>query len=463
MSNLLAARSQMAMSLAFHIIFAAAGIAMPLMMVIAEWRWLRTRDETYLTLAKRWAKGTAILFAVGAVSGTVLSFELGLLWPEFMKFAGPIIGMPFSLEGFAFFTEAIFLGIYLYGWNRVSPRKHLWAGVVVALSGALSAVFVVIANAWMNTPTGFSFYAGKIANVDPIAAMMNPSALGQTIHMVLAAYAATGFAVAGIHAYLLLRDKQNLFHRHALKIALAVGGVAAFLQPVSGDLLGQMLAKNQPVKLAAMEGHFKTEKGAPLLIGGWPDEGARETRFAIRIPYGLSLLAFHDPNATVKGLEAFPRDEWPPVKIVHISFQLMVAAGTAMMLLAMWAAWLAWRRKTLPDAKWFLRAVIAASPLGFVAIETGWTVTEVGRQPWIINGVMRTADAVTPMPGLMIPFVSFTLLYVVLGVVVVWLLKRQVADSPQIYRNGDKGGQDARAPGEQGCSRSQEGVEHAFD
>lgn len=438
MNNLLAARSQMAMSLAFHILFAAAGIAMPLMMVIAEWRWSRTRDEIWLTLAKRWAKGTAILFAVGAVSGTVLSFELGLLWPEFMKVAGPIIGMPFSLEGFAFFTEAIFLGIYLYGWKRVSPRAHLWAGVIVALSGALSAVFVVIANAWMNTPTGFSFYAGKVSGVDPIAAMMNPSALGQTIHMVLAAYAAVGFAVAGIHAFALLRDKQNLFHRRALAVALAVGGVAAILQPLSGDILGQMLAKNQPAKLAAMEGQFKTEKGAPLRIGGWPDENAKTTRYAIEIPRGLSLLAFHDPNATVKGLEAFPRDEWPPVKIVHFSFQIMVAAGTAMMLVTLWAVWMAWRQKRLPDSKWFLRTVIAASPLGFVAIEAGWVVTEVGRQPWIISGVMRTADAVTPMPGLVVPFVSFTLLYIFLGVIVVWLLKRQVADSPRIYADDAK-------------------------
>jgi len=444
MDNLLAARSQMAMSLAFHIIFAAAGIAMPLMMVIAEWLAQRTRDDTYLTLAKRWAKGTAILYAVGAVSGTVLSFELGLLWPEFMKFAGPIIGMPFSLEGFAFFTEAIFLGIYLYGWNRVSPRMHLAAGAVVALSGAASAVFVVIANAWMNTPAGFNFYAGKVINIDPIEAMMNPSALGQTIHMLLAAYAAAGFAVAGIHAFQLLGDKRNMFHRHALKIALLVGGISAFLQPLSGDLLGQTLAQNQPIKLAAMEGHFKTEKGAPLRIGGWPDETAKETPYSINIPRGLSLLAFHDPNAVVRGLESFPRDEWPPVKIVHISFQIMIAAGMAMMLVAIWAAWVAWRRKALPDSKWFLRSVLAASPLGFIAIEAGWVVTEVGRQPWIITGLMRTADAVTPMPGLVIPFISFTLLYIFLSLIVVWLLKRQVAASPRIYAS------EAQADGEVG-------------
>jgi cytochrome d ubiquinol oxidase subunit I len=439
MDDLLAARSQMAMSLAFHIIFAVAGIAMPLMMCIAEWRWLRTRDETYLTLAKRWAKGTAILFAVGAVSGTVLSFELGLLWPEFMRWAGPIIGMPFSLEGFAFFTEAIFLGIYLYGWERVSPRSHLAAGAIVALSGAASAIFVVIANAWMNTPTGFRLVDGKPVDIDPIAAMMNPSALGQTIHMLLAAYAAVGFAVAGIHAFLLLRDRRNIFHRHAMAIALAVGGVTAILQPLSGDLLGQTLARYQPIKLAAMEGHFKTEQGAPLRIGGLPDEQTATTPYSIEIPYGLSLLAFHDPHAVVKGLEDFPRDLWPPVAIVHIAFQVMVGAGMVMMLVALWAAVSAWRRKALPDSRWFLRSVVFSAPMGFIAIEAGWTVTEVGRQPWIIQGVMRTAEAVTPMPGLEIPFITFTLLYLFLAVIVVWLIVRQVGESPRIYREPESG------------------------
>src|SRR3979490_3345654 len=220
MNDLLAARSQMAMSLAFHIIFAAIGIALPLLMVIAEWRWLRTGDEVYLTLAKRWAKGAAILFAVGAVSGTVLSFELGLLWPSFMAFAGAIIGMPFSLEGFAFFTEAIFLGIYLYGWERVSPRAHLLAGVLVAVSGAASGIFVVIANAWMNTPTGFTLTNGAFTSIDPIAAMATPAAFPETLHMTLAPCAATGLGVAGIHAFLLLRNRTSAFNRAALTIGL---------------------------------------------------------------------------------------------------------------------------------------------------------------------------------------------------------------------------------------------------
>jgi cytochrome d ubiquinol oxidase subunit I len=448
MNDLFAARSQMAMSLGFHIIFAAIGIAMPLLMVIAEWKWLRTKEEVYLTLAKRWAKGTAIFFAVGAVSGTVLSFELGLLWPGFMGYAGAIIGMPFSLEGFAFFTEAIFLGIYLYGWKRVPQRAHLFAGAMVAVSGALSGIFVVIANAWMNTPTGFRVVDGKPVDIDPVAAMMNPAAFPQTLHMTLAAYAATGFVVAGIHAFMLRRDARNQFHRSALAIALAVGGVAAILQPLSGDILAKMVAQNLPVKLAALEGQFATEKGAPLRIGGVPDESAGVTRYAIEIPYGLSILAYDDPNATVKGLNDFPANQRPPVAIVHMSFQIMVACGMAMMGIAAWAAWQYWRARrkrseTWIDSKWFLRALILAAPLGFIAIETGWVVTEVGRQPWIIYGVIRTAEAVTPVRGLVVPFITFTLLYIFLAAITVWLLLRQVAASRQVFEPDGKEAQRA--------------------
>ena len=435
MDDLLAARSQMAMSLAFHIIFAAIGIAMPLLMIIAEWKWLRRKDEIYLTLAQRWAKGTAILFAVGAVSGTVLSFELGLLWPGFMGYAGSIIGMPFSLEGFAFFTEAIFLGIYLYGRKRVPPRAHLFAGVMVAVSGALSGIFVVIANAWMNAPVGFRLVDGKPVDIDPIAAMLNPASLPQTIHMTLAAYAATGFVVAGIHAYMLRRDPENRFHKAALAIALAVGGVSAILQPLSGDFLAKRVAVTQPVKLAAFEGQFETETSAPLRIGGVPDENARVTRYAIEVPYALSILAHGDPNAVVKGLNDFPADTHPPVAIVHIAFQIMVACGVAMMLVALWGSWRCFRgrrrNQNWLDSKWFLRVLVAAAPLGFIAIETGWTVTEVGRQPWIIYGVMRTSEAVTPMPGLIVPFITFTVLYIFLALVTVFLLLRQVAASPR--------------------------------
>jgi cytochrome d ubiquinol oxidase subunit I len=430
MSDLLAARSQMAMSLAFHILFAVAGMAMPLLMVLAESRWVRRRDPVALELAKRWAKGTAILFAVGAVSGTVLSFELGLLWPGFMRHAGPIIGMPFSLEGFAFFLEAIALGIYLYGWERVPPAAHAMAGVVIAVSGALSGIFVVAANAWMNTPAGFRMVNGVPTDVDPIAAMLNPAFAAQAIHMVLAAYASVGFAVAGIHAFMLRRDPENAFHRMAFVLALGLGGAAALLQPLSGDRTGKMVAATQPLKLAALEGQFETERGAPLRIGGWPDERAETTRGGLEIPRLTSVLAYGDPDAVVRGLKEWPREDRPPVAITHLAFQIMVACGVAMAAVALLGFGLAAARRRAPVAPGYLRLVVAASPLGLVALEAGWVVTEVGRQPWIVQGVMRTRDAVTPMPGLVVPFTVFTLLYLGLGLVVLALLRRQVFASP---------------------------------
>jgi cytochrome d ubiquinol oxidase subunit I len=417
----------MAMSLAFHIIFAVIGIALPAMMTLAEWRWWRTRNEVYLALAKRWAKGTAIIFAVGAVSGTVLSFELGLLWPSFMSWSGSIIGLLFSLEGFAFFTEAIFLGIYLYGWGRVSESAHLVAGLVVTLSGVASAVFVVMANGWMNAPVGFRLEGGRPVEIDPLAALLNPHGFHESLHMVLAAFAATGFAVAGIHSALLLRDPQSAFHQRALALALLVGGLPSILQPVSGDVLAKRVAQDQPAKLAAFEGLFRTQHGAPFVIGGIPDMDGQSMRWGLEIPTGLSVLLYLDPHAEVTGLDAFPREDWPPVGVAHTAFQLMVAAGLAMMGVALWAAW-QWRRcRSLAGSPWLLRAILAVSPLGMVAVEAGWVVTEVGRQPWIIYGVMRTSEAVTPMPGLTVPLVTFTTLYLLLAVVVVWLLARHIA------------------------------------
>ena len=426
--DLLYARWQMGLSLGFHIVFAVIGMAMPVMMVAAEVAWLRTGQQEYFDLAKRWARGTAILFAVGAVSGTVLSFELGLLWPAFMELAGPIIGMPFSLEGFAFFLEAIFLGLYLYGWQRLRPRTHVFAGVMVALGGLLSGAFVVTANAWMNTPAGFRIVDGRIAEIDPIAAMFNPAAGAQVLHMLLAAYSAVGVAVAGIHARLLLRDPASAFHRRALAIALLVGLPAALLQPVSGDWAGRVVARTQPAKFAALEGQFATERYAPLRIGGVPDADARETRYALEIPGALSLMAHGNPSAPVTGLNDIPRDLWPPVTAVHMAFQVMVLIGGWMALLAVWAGVLWWRRR-LFESRLFLRAVFVSTGLGFIAVEAGWMVTELGRQPWVIQGIMRTADAVTPMPGLIVPFVLFTFVYLGLAAVVVALIRRTVLET----------------------------------
>ncbi len=429
MSDFLFARSQMAMSLDFHIVFAALGIGMPLLMAFAEGMYLRTKQPVYLDLCNRWAKGTAILFAVGAVSGTVLSFELGLLWPGFMEHAGAIIGMPFSLEGFAFFTEAIFLGVYLYGWKRVSPLIHWLSGVVVAISGILSGIFVVTANAWMNSPAGFKIIDGKIADIDPIAAMLNPASFHEVVHMTLAAFVATGFMVAAVHAFFLLRDRNNPFHRAALGLALAVACISTPLQILSGDLSARAVARLQPAKLAAMEAHYRTQAGAPLVIGGIPQDQTMTTDYALEIPRGLSLLTAHDPNATVIGLEEFPRDQWPNVRLVHWSFDIMVGSGMLMLALTLCAdvLWLKYRR--LPDNRWLLRGLVAAGPLGFLAIETGWVVTELGRQPWIIYGVMRTREAVTPMPGLAVPFVIFTAVYFFLAMVVMLLLRRQFLET----------------------------------
>jgi cytochrome d ubiquinol oxidase subunit I len=420
----------MAVSLGFHIIFAEIGVAMPILMVLAEWRWRRSGDAAYLELARRWAKGTAILFAVGAVSGTVLSFELGLLWPGFMRLAGPVVGLPFSLEGFAFFAEAIFLGVYLYGWNRVGPRAHLAAGIMVAVAGTASAVFVVMVNAWMNTPVGYTLGAdGRLANIDPLRGMRSPATLEQALHMVIAAYAATGLAVAGIHAWMLLRGRSPEFHRRALAIALMLGAPAAVLQPVSGDLSARTVAAVEPVKLASLESLWETQRGAPLAIGGVPDEARETTRWAIDIPYGLSLLAFHDPHAEVRGLTSFPRNDWPPIAIVHIAFQVMVALGLAMAFVGLWAGWVALRRRELTTQRRLLLALAVVTPFGFLATEAGWVVTEVGRQPWVVHGVQRTADAVTPMPGLVVPMTLFTLLYIGLGAIVVLLIVSMVRDT----------------------------------
>jgi len=429
LNDLFFARSQMGMSLAFHIIFAVIGMAMPLLMVVSEGCYLWSRNPIYIELSKRWAAGTTILFAVGAVSGTVLSFELGLLWPKFMEYAGAIIGMPFSLEGFAFFTEAIFLGIYLYGWNRVPPVLHWLAGIVVAVSGVLSAIFVVLANAWMNAPAGFDVVNGQPVNINPIAAVFNPASLHETIHMVLAAYVATSFLVAGIHAFFLLRDPQSVFHRASCSIALIVACVSIPLQMVSGDFAAREVAKLEPPKLAAMEAHYKTGTGVPLMIGGIPNDDTGKVSYALQIPYGLSMLVGYSPQTKVVGLEDFPRDQWPNVRLVHPSFDIMVGTGSALLAVAVWVVWIWWRTRRLPDNKWLLRALVGCAPLGFIAVETGWFVTELGRQPWIIYGVMRTRDAVTPMPGLFVPFTTFTVVYLLLGVIVIFLLRRQFLET----------------------------------
>lgn len=406
------ARSQMAMSLAFHIIFASVGVAMPVLMVAAEIMWLRTGEKIYLDLAKRWAKGTAVLFAIGAVSGTVLSFELGLLFPVFMKHAGALVGLPFSLEGFAFFTEAIFLGIYLYGWSRVSPRVHVMSGIIVAASGAASALFVTFVNAWMNAPSGFVMQGTDVVAIDALAALKTPYALHELPHTLFASYMATGLAVAGIHAFGLLRPGNHDFHRRALTLALAMVIPCALIQPLIGHFAGQQVAQYQPAKLAATEGLMHTQTRAPLELGPLKIEG------------GLSFMAFNDWNAKVIGLADFPPEDRPS-SIVRVAFLTMVGLGTLAGCYAMWAAWLFRKRKWQTHRR-FLWATLAAAPAGFIALEAGWVVTEVGRQPWVIYNVLRTANAVTPVPALGARLAVFALVYLSLGVTVAIIITRHV-------------------------------------
>lgn len=431
MDDLLAARLQMAVSLGFHMIFAAIGVGMPLLMLIAEGLWLRTGDRPYLQLAKKWAKATGILFAIGAVSGTALSFELGLLWPRFMEFSGGIIASAFALEGYAFFLEAIFLGLYLYGWNRLSPRGHWWTGVPIAISGAASSVLVVSTNAWMQNPVGFVLENGMPAEVDPVAALFNPSWGVMAVHSTLATYAATAFAVAAVYAWGMLKGRRDAYHKAGLSIAMVVALVSAVAMPITGDISSRWVADRQPVKLAAMEAQFETEQGAPLRIGGLPDPQRRIVKYAIEIPKGLSWLAYKDPDAEVRGLDRVPEDEWPNVPLTHIAFQIMVVAGFAMLVVSLWY-WIAYRRPASKShvGSLLLRTLVAAGPLGFLALEAGWIVTEVGRQPWIIYGVMRTAEAVTPVPGVLSTLIGVTVLYILLLITVIWLLSRLATGAP---------------------------------
>lgn len=426
MDDLLAARLQMTVSFVFHIVFACIGMTMPWLMVVAEWKWIKTGRKVFLDLSKAWAKGVAILFAVGAVSGTVLSFELGLLWPGFMEHAGAIIGMPFSWEGTAFFLEAIALGFFLYGRNKVNKWIHLGSGVVVGIAGVMSGIFVVAANSWMNNPSGFDWVNGQGINIDPFAAMFNRGWFHQALHMTIAAFASTAFAVAGIHAYLLLKHPNHPLHKNAVKIAMVFAAISAILQPLSGDISAKHVAKYQPAKLAAMESLYKTSKPADLVIGGIPNDKEERVDYAIKIPKALSYLAHGDFNAEVTGLDKIPVDERPPVMIVHIAFQIMVLLGVLMAGAGVIFLLSSWKWPAVLEKRWWLKILFILTPAGFIAVEAGWIVTEVGRQPWIIWHIMKTKDALSPMPGLQYSFYTITFVYLALSFIVLWLMKRQI-------------------------------------
>jgi cytochrome d ubiquinol oxidase subunit I len=428
-ANLLAARWQMALTLGSHIILATFGVGLPVLLLAAEGRYLATGDPVWRSLAHRWSKVFAVLFAVGAVSGTVLSFELGLLWPTFMSRYGAMIGFPFAMEGFAFFLEAIFVGIYLYGWDRLPRWAHWWCGVPIAISGVASAWFVVTVNAWMNCPRGFRWEDGRAVDVDPIAAMLNPCTGAQTTHMIVAAYMVTGFLIASCYAWAILRHGETVYYRRAMTLGLLLGTLMTPVQFFVGDWSAKVVAETQPVKLAAMEGQFKTEAGAPLRIGGWPDEATRTTDYAIELPGMLSWLAYKDREAVVRGLDDFPPDETPPVAVVHVAFQVMVGAAGFLLIVSLWTLAVGALRRRLPGGRVYLMLVVCAGPLALLALEAGWVVTEVGRQPWIVHQMERTADAVTAAPYVGTLLFATLAVYAVMAVGTVVVL-RHLASAP---------------------------------
>ncbi|MDX6692223.1 MAG: cytochrome bd ubiquinol oxidase subunit [Solirubrobacteraceae bacterium] len=420
--HLLQARQMQTLSFVFHIPLVCFGIAFPAVMLFVEGLWLRTGDPLYKALARRWSKVVVVLFSIGVVSGTILSFEMGLLWPNFMATFGQVFGLAFGIEGFAFFTEAIFLALYVFGWDRFSPRTHLLLGVPVVIAGFLGSLMVISVNGWMNHPQGFDIVAGKVTNVDPWHALFNAHLWHELVHMYLAGYVVVGFVVAAIYARAWLRGRRDRYIRAAIVVPLTVACLAAPVQIVIGDWAGRTVAKDQPLKLAAFEGLQHTQRGATLHVGGIYEHG--HVVGAIAIPKGLSLLAYHHRDAVVRGLDAVPPSQRPPVGVVRLAFQTMILIGTALAALGLGYLVVWWRRRRIPASAWFYRAVIAAAPLSLVALLAGWTTTEVGRQPWVVYGVMRTSQAVTSANGLLAAYALLAVVYLALAAAIWWLLRR---------------------------------------
>jgi cytochrome bd ubiquinol oxidase subunit I len=431
---LLQARQMQALSFSVHIPLVCFGIAFPAMLLFAEWLFLRTGDELYRTLARRWTRIMAALFAVGVITGTILSFEMGLLWPQFTSTFGSVFGLGFAIEGFSFFMEAIFIGIYVYGWDRLSPRAHFLSGIPIAIAGLTGSLMVIAVNAWMNHPTGFKLVGGHVTDVHPLTALFDNSFLWPELtHMYIAGYIVCGFLVAGAYAIGRLRGKWGRYERTALAIPLTIAALASPVQVLVGDWAARDVATQQPIKLAALEGLAHTTKGASEHILGWYQN--EKVKYGIAIPKLLSLLAFHNPNATVTGLDTVPKDRQPPINVVRIAFQTMVGIGTLLALLGVWLLYVRIRRKRLPESVWFYRAVALAGPASLVALIAGWVTTEVGRQPWVVYHVMLTSQAVTGARGIVVGYATLALVYLGVACAVAWILLR-LARAPMRTREG---------------------------
>ena len=426
--HLLQARQMQALSFAVHIPLVCFGIAFPVMVLVMEWMGHRTGDPIYLAIARRWSRIMVALFAVGVITGTILSFEMGLLWPNFTATFGGVFGLGFAIEGFSFFLEAIFIGIYIYGWDRLSPRAHMLSALPIVFTGFTGSWMVIAVNAWMNHPTGFRLVRGEAVDIHPVQALFGNTYLWhELVHMYLAGYIVTGFVVAGAYAIARLRGRWGRYERTALVVPLTIAALASPVQLLVGDWAARDVAESQPIKLAALEGLGRTQKGAPIHVLGWYRDG--EVKFGVGIPKMLSVLAFHKPNARVEGLDAVPPAERPPVNVTRIAFQTMVGIGTLLAVLGAIVLFLRVRRRALPEWRWFYFALAAAGPLSVVALISGWIVTEVGRQPWVVYRVMPTSQAVTNAGGIPVGYATLWIVYLAVGAGVVWILRR-LASAP---------------------------------
>jgi cytochrome d ubiquinol oxidase subunit I len=425
-SQLPFARTQMAITLGFHIILVPLGVAWPAITLIANYRAIKKDDADALRLAQRWSKVMAVTFAVGAVTGTVLTFEFGLLWPKLMDRFGAAFGIPFAIEGIFFFTEAIFIAIYIYGWKRLRPWPHFWTGVPIMIAGIGGAVSVVAANSWMNQPSGFTLNkAGEVIDVDPLAVIFNRATPYESLHMIIAAYIVGGFLVASIYAVGMLKGRTDHYHRIGFLIPFTVAAIAAPAQMVVGDWAARSVYQDQPEKFAAIEILPRTGTHVPETLGGVYVD--RAVKGGIELPDVASLLSGFSVNTRIRGFLSVPPRDRPPVNAVHLAWDVMVGLGSALTALALWFAVVWWRRRRLPRTRWFLRAGAVAGIASIAALEAGWVVTEVGRQPWIVYHVMRVEDAVTTVGDLWISLLIVVVLYTALGVTAILVIRSMAA------------------------------------
>lgn len=421
-SQLLPARIQMAFTLGVHIILVPLGVAFTFITLIANYRAITRDDADALLLAQRWSKVAAVLFAVGAVTGTVLSFELGLLWPGLMGKFGAAFGIPFAIEGLFFFLEAIFVAIYIYGWKRLSPWTHFWTGVPVVLAGIGGTLAVVAANAWMNQPGGFTLVDGKVTDVEPLKVIFNDAFWYESLHMLLAAYLVAGFVVASVYAVAMLRGRTGRYHRIGFLIPFTVAAVVMPLQMFVGDLTARAVFEDQPLKFAAMELVPRTGDNVPETIGGFYIDG-KVVGPRIEIPGLASLLSGYSTDTEIIGFESVPERDRPPVNVVHLAWDAMIGIATLLFALSAWFALVWWRKRRIPTTRWFLRAAAVAGVASVVCMEAGWVVTEVGRQPWIVYEIQRTTDAVTRSGGIWVIFGITVVVYALLAVATVLVLR----------------------------------------